>query len=49
LLVAHEASPDIKSQSSWTAVDYASNPGGEVYRVILESAGLIPGTRLAHR
>jgi ankyrin repeat protein len=47
LLVAHEASLDIKSQTGWTAVDYARNLGGEVYRVILESAGLIPGTRLA--
>jgi hypothetical protein len=33
----------------WTAIDYARDLGGEVYRVILESAGLIPGTRLSHR
>ena len=48
LLIAHEASLEIKSQTGWTALDYARNSGGEVYRVVLESAGLIPGTRLAN-
>jgi hypothetical protein len=47
LLVAYEASLEIKSRSGWTALNYARNLVGEVYRVILEGAGLIPGTRLA--
>lgn len=48
LLMAHQASLDIKSEDGWTAVDYARNLGGEVYRVVLEGAGLVPGTRLAN-
>lgn len=48
LLIAHEASLEIKSQSGWTAVDYARNLGGEVYRIVMSSAGLIPGTQLAN-
>lgn len=48
LLLAHQASLEAKSEGGWTALDYARNLGGEVYCVVLESAGLIPGTRLAN-
>ncbi len=48
LLLAHGASPGIKAHSGSTALDHARNLGGEIYQILLESVGLIPGTRLAN-
>lgn len=48
LLVQHQASLAATSHLGWTVVDYARNSGVRVYQCLLESAGLIPGTRLAN-
>ena len=48
VLLANGASLDIKSRSGLTALDHARNLGGQVYQILLENAGQIPGTRLAN-